>query len=299
MHYISNIQRFSLDDGPGIRTTIFFKGCNLQCKWCHNPECISADPLLQFTQSSCTSCQKCAIVCPQQVHHFTEEGNHLIDFHHCVQCGACVQHCPNAALSINGTYYKPEDLLTILKKDAHYYEKSAGGITFSGGEPMLQVDYLVQILKLCKSEGFHTAIDTAGNVPFSCFEQVLPYTDLFLYDIKFFSEETHRLATGVSNHQIKTNLQKLNDHGATLYIRTPVIAEYHTDLKEFQKIADFLAPLHNIQLVQLLPYHNYGLGKYASIGLTNQLKNHIPPTQSFMEEALQIYLQAGLPAQIS
>ena len=296
---VSNIQRFSVDDGPGIRTTVFFKGCNLRCLWCHNPECISSSVSMQYTDSSCSGCGKCITVCKQGVHTM-EDGVHTVDRKKCTGCGSCAYHCPASAITIVGKTYDPEALVKELLKDRMYFKTSGGGVTFSGGEPMLHPAYLKKVLKLAKEAGLHTAVDTAGNVPFTSFEMVMPYTDLFLYDIKIWDDEKHRQATGVSNQLILENIKKLTDAGAQVIVRTPVIMEWNGRMEEFEKISSYLAGLeHPVQLIQLLPYHSYGAGKYDTLGIKNQIQDHTPPTQEFMEQALRLYLEKGLPAQIS
>lgn len=300
--FISTLQRFSLDDGPGIRTTVFFKGCNLRCAWCHNPECIIPGATLQFLEGSCTGCGKCAAICPQGVHAITPEGRHLLDRSRCIACGKCAYGCPHTALNLIGRRYEPEELVKQLLKDRKFYETSGGGVTFSGGEPMLHPEYLAEVLRLCKEAGLHTAVDTAGCVPFESFQTVLPYADLFLYDIKLWDEEKHKQATGVSNRRILENLRLLTDAGGTAFIRTPVIPTYNAESEELRRIADFLAGLphrERVLLIQLLPYHNYGVGKYASLGSRSQTEALRPPEDSFMRQALQYYLDLGLPAQIS
>ena len=300
--YISNLQRFSLDDGPGIRTTVFFKGCNLRCAWCHNPECISGGHTLQLLQDACTGCGGCVSACRQGVHRIDQDGRHHLDRSLCVGCGACAYQCTHGALTLIGTRYEPESLLRELLKDRRYYETSGGGVTFSGGEPLLHPDYLVRMLELCRGAGLHTAVDTAGCVPFPVLERVLPLADLFLYDIKLWTSERHQAATGVPNQLILENLRRLTDAGGAVYLRTPIIPGYNDDLEELGCIARFLADLPargQVQKIQLLPYHNYGVGKYVSIGLTSGTAQTRPPEDAFLRRALQLYLDLGLPAQIS
>ena len=296
---VSNIQRFSVDDGPGIRTTVFFKGCNLRCAWCHNPECISSGVSIQLTKISCTLCGKCASLCQNQGHKFID-GQHEINRTNCIGCGKCAYYCPASAISIIGKSYTPEELITEILKDRKYFESSGGGVTFSGGEPMLHPEYLQKVLRLAKEAGLHTAIDTAGNIPFSSFEMVLPYTDLFLYDIKIWDEPKHRQATGVSNQLILDNLRRLTAAGADVFIRTPVIMEWNGQIQEFEHISAYLADLPKpVKLIQLLPYHSYGVGKYETLGLVNTIRDHTPPSDEFMQQALQPYLDKDLPARIS
>ncbi|MBR6351441.1 MAG: glycyl-radical enzyme activating protein [Firmicutes bacterium] len=291
-----------MDDGPGIRTTVFFKGCNLRCAWCHNPECIIAEPTLQFTERSCVSCGRCEQICPAGVHHITEDGKHLIDRSKCIGCGKCAYNCYQSALDLNGKAYAPDELFAEIRKDRHYFESSGGGVTFSGGEPMLQRDYLNTMLKMCREAGYTTCVDTAGNVPFEWYREAMPWTTLFLYDIKLFDSARHEQATGVPNGRILENLRLLTDNGADVFIRTPVIPGWNDDLEEFRKIASFLAELpgrEHVKLIQLLPYHAYGVGKYNMIGQRSKTEDVKPPTGEFMQQALQFYLDLGLPAQIS
>ena len=300
--YVSNIQRFSLDDGPGIRTTVFFKGCNLHCAWCHNPECIVSGLSLQLIENSCVGCGKCAAVCDRGVHTIDADGRHLVDRSRCAGCGKCAYQCPHTALNLIGTRYEPEELLRQILKDRKYYETSSGGVTFSGGEPLLHPEYLSGMLALCREAGLHTAVDTAGCVPFSSFEQVLPHAELFLYDIKLWSSDRHQAATGVPNERILENLRRLTDAGGEVWIRTPVIPTFNDDLEELGHIAAFLAGLparEQVQKIQLLPYHSYGVGKYATLGVDSRTAGLQPPAEAFMEEALRLYLDLGLPAQIS
>ena len=248
---IFDIQRNSFVDGPGIRTTVFFKGCNLRCKWCHNPESQSFEKQMMFYKDKCTGCGKCREVCP----------NHLKK---CDFCGKCELYCPAEARKICGREYTSDEVLAEVIKDKAFYDNSGGGVTFSGGECMLQLDYLCEILKKCKSEGIHTAVDTAGNVPWKSFEKILPFTDLFLYDIKAFGAELHRKGTGVSNELILENLKNLSGK-ADIIVRIPVIGGYNDNDEEIRQIADFLKQIKIIK-AELLPYHAMGEHKYTALG---------------------------------
>ncbi len=312
---ISHIQRFSLDDGPGIRTTVFLKGCNLRCDWCHNPECIAAGKSLQFLARSCTGCGTCVRVCRNGVHHIDDTGKHTIERKKCTACGECEYHCPASAITIIGGTYTPEELLTELLKDKAFFETSGGGVTFSGGEPLLHADFLCTVAKAAKREGLHIGVDTAGNVPYQNFELILPYVDLFLYDIKFFNPEKHRRAAGADNTRIKDNVQRLSyavsdkaseDHGGQaptkertkIIIRTAVIKGYNNDLEEIKDMADFLSGLPSLEHIELLPFHTYGIGKYETLGLESRVKETAPLAPEFMEKALSIYREKGLTARI-
>ena len=288
---VSNIQRFSTDDGAGIRTTVFLKGCNLHCEWCHNPECISAKPELQFQSNICTYCGACAEVCPVDVH-CVLKTEHQINRANCFACGRCVEACRSHALAICGHFYDTKTLMRELYRDRQYYTYSGGGVTFSGGEPLLQKNFLREILMLCKKAGFHTAVDTAGCVSFASFEEILPYTDLFLYDIKAFHEQLHIRGTGSSNSLILENLPKLLALGALVDIRIPIIQEYNGTLLEMEAIADYLSPLP-VHEIRFLPYHNYGSGKYQS--LARQAPRLSSPDEDFLENAATLFQNRGMP----
>lgn len=253
---IFDLQRNSFVDGPGIRTTVFFKGCNLKCAWCHNPESQSAKPQMMFYKDQCTGCGKCRQVCKQEA---------------CILCGKCTFYCPVDARKVCGKEYTPEEVLAEVIKDKAFYDNSGGGVTFSGGECMLQIDFLLECLKKCKKEGIHTAVDTAGHIPFESFERILPYTDLFLYDIKSIDSEKHKQYTGVENGRILENLKKLFAAGANLWIRIPVIPDVNDSIEEMQRIKAFLAEYGKPEKVELLPYHAMGENKYRSIGKEPQI----------------------------
>ena len=249
---IFDIERNSFVDGPGIRTTVFFKGCNLKCVWCHNPESQNAKPQMMFYRDKCKDCGKCKAVCKYNLEK-------------CDLCGKCTFYCPVDARKVCGKEYTVDEVFSEIIKDKSYYENSGGGVTFSGGECMLQIDFLCEILKMCNNVGIHTAVDTAGCVPYESFEKVAPFTDLFLYDIKAFSEDLHKDGTGSSNKLILENIEKLSkNYNGEIIVRIPIIGGFNDDTKEIQKIAEFLKPL-NIRDVELLPYHKMGENKYDAI----------------------------------
>lgn len=242
---IFDIERNSFVDGPGIRTTVFFKGCNLRCKWCHNPESQSAKPQIMFYKDKCTGCGRCRNV--------TKKDADFI--------------CFNDAKKICGKEYTADEVLNEILKDKAFYENSKGGVTFSGGECMLQIDFLLEILKKCKENGIHTAVDTAGNVPWSSFEKIMPYTDLFLYDVKCLSQQLHIEGTGVSNKLLLENLKKLSAcFDGDIIIRVPVICGFNADEAEIRSIGEFLKTL-NVKKTELLPYHKMGEHKYDALGI--------------------------------
>ncbi len=250
---IFDIQRGSFVDGEGIRTTIFFKGCNLRCKWCHNPEGLENVKEMLFYKDKCTGCKKCIEICKN-----TENG--------CTMCGKCALYCPNGAREIAGKEYTIAELLNEILKDKAYYENSNGGVTFSGGECMLQIDFLTEILKQCHSQGINTAIDTAGNVPYEYFERILPYTDTFLYDVKCITNSLHKEGTGVKNNLILDNLVRLLKTGAQITVRVPLIGGFNDTEEELAKIKAYLKKL-SIKNVEYLPYHEMAEHKYNALNI--------------------------------
>lgn len=252
---IFDIQRASFVDGEGARTAIFFKGCNLKCQWCHNPEGIKSEAQVLFYKSKCTSCGACDEVC-------LKKGKR------CILCGKCAIVCPNDAKELCGREYGQRELLEIIERDRDLYAVTGGGVTFSGGECMLQIDFLEKLLAACCRKKISVAIDTAGNVPRSYFQRVLPYVDTFYYDIKCMDEELHKKFTGVSNHLILQNLDFLCINGAEVVVRVPVVGGFNDDEKEMRAIFEHLKE-RGIRKVELLPYHALGEHKYEGAGLTH------------------------------
>ena len=287
--FVANIQPFSLDDGPGIRTTVFFRGCNLRCAWCHNPECIPFKAVLRYGAELCIGCGACANACKNGCHRF-EDGIHIIDRMSCTGCGACTKACPSGALELNGRAYSADELTERVLRDRTYYEKSGGGVTFSGGEPVIQNVFLKEMLTRLKAQGVHTAVDTAGNLQWEMLEYILPETDLFLYDVKMLSAEKHRQATGVDNQTILRNLDLLILRGARIWVRVPVIPAYH-DEAELAKIAEHLKPLP-VERIELIPYHRYGTGKYKALGIPYTLNDCKEPDKEFMQKAGALFTGA-------
>lgn len=249
---IFDIERNSFVDGPGIRTTVFFKGCNLNCAWCHNPESKSGKKQMMFYADKCTGCGSCKQVCTHP--------------DACILCGACEHYCLADARKVCGKEYTADELLTEVLKDQEFYLHSGGGVTFSGGECMLQLDALTALLQKCKEHGLHTAIDTAGHLPWESFLKVLPHTDLFLYDIKAFDAQTHEKFVGVPNERILQNLQRLLRAGAKVWVRIPIIGGVNDSIEEMQKIKAFLDEAGKPEKIELLPYHAMGENKYRALG---------------------------------
>ena len=271
---IFDIEHSSFVDGPGIRTTVFFKGCNLRCAWCHNPESQRAETQMMFYRSKCVGCGKCKEICP---HHLAS----------CDKCGTCTLYCPADARRVCGKNDTAEELLAEILKDKAFYAASGGGVTCSGGECMLQLDLLTNLLRLCREQGIHTAVDTAGHVPFSSFERVLPYTDLFLYDVKCMDPETHKRYTGVTNERILDNLATLLRLGAPLWVRIPIISTVNDTVEEMTRIKEFLDRHGHPEKVELLPYHAMGEHKYAALGMETAV--FTAPTEDTMTALRRVF----------
>ena len=272
---IFDIERNSYVDGPGIRTTVFFKGCNLRCAWCHNPESQSPKPQMMFYKNKCTGCGKCKEKCPNALEK-------------CELCGKCTIYCPHDAREICGKEYTVDEVMREILKDKVFYENSGGGVTFSGGECMLQIDFLEEILKVCKENGIHTAVDTAGHVPYEYFERILPYTNLFLYDVKCYDSEKHKKYTGVRNELILENLKKLLATGKSVWVRIPIIPTVNDTVEEIQRIKAYISSCGKPEMIELLPYHAMGEHKYAAI---NRESHMFPiPSKETMEDLNKIFL---------
>ena len=285
---IFNIQHFSIHDGPGIRTTVFFKGCNLKCAWCHNPESQSAIPELMFHEKKCIGCGACVDICERKARRIANgQLIHLYDI--CTNCGKCAEVCYSKALEIIGQKYTDEDVMEEVMKDTHLYNNSGGGVTFSGGEAMLQIDFLEELLKKCKAMEVSTAVDTAGNIPWKYFQRILPYTDLFLYDLKSMDCNQHQKFTGVDNGRILTNLNKLKKN-SPIWVRIPCIKNVNDSDKEIEAYCRYLQHADNIQRIELIPYHSYGEHKYKMLG--KSVQNFMP-----MDKQTSQVLQKKLEAQ--
>lgn len=294
---VFDIQRFSLHDGPGIRTTVFLAGCNLRCKWCHNPESFTIQPVLRHYPMKCIGCAKCMEVCPNHCH-ISVNGMHLIRREDCTACGRCAAECVAGALEMSNQHRKSEDIIKTVLLDRPFY-KETGGMTVSGGEPMLQSEFALDLLRLAKQEGITTALDTAGAVPWERYEPIMPYCDLFLFDMKCMDPALHREATGVDNALILENLARLSRRGARILIRVPVIPGVNNTRENMSELAAYLAPLSGIEGVELLPFHPLGGGKYESLGLQYPVKGMVPPSKEEMNALCQVIREGGIACRVS
>jgi pyruvate formate lyase activating enzyme len=260
---ISNIQRFSLHDGPGIRTTVFFKGCPLNCKWCSNPESINAHPEIMVYDRRCLIFKKCIDVCPTGAISIVDNAR-AIDRSKCNDCMECAKVCPSAAIEQVGSVMTKKELMSELVKDELFYLNSGGGVTLSGGEPLLQWEFVRDVLNECKQRNFSTALDTSGYARWAVLEKVLDLVDLFLYDIKHLDPEMHRQGTGVSNELILNNFRKVAQK-AKIWLRFPLIPGFNDSKELIRRLAELGAEFR-VEKVSLLPYHNWGEQKYGRLG---------------------------------
>ncbi len=306
-----DIQGFSVQDGPGIRTTVFLKGCPLHCPWCHSPEGMAFPTELNRMLIRCLGLEKCGAclpVCPKNAITSGEETADAsgapirypeVDASLCDSCGACAAACKAAALYLCGKDMTVDEVMHRLRRDQPFFEESGGGATISGGECLWQPDFTLELLKQCKAAGIHTAVDTTGYVKWEVFERVLPYTDLFLYDLKCMDSALHERVIGVKNELILDNCRRLAERGARLQIRIPTIPLFNDSEEHFARYGEFLRPLKDaVEVVQLLPYHKLGVSKHERLLKKEKVFVAEPPSDALMEARKAQLLAYGLPVQI-
>jgi len=272
---VFEFQRFSLHDGPGIRTTVFLQGCPLRCVWCHNPEGIPTHPLISFQVERCVGCGHCFNLCPQGAHAIVE-GLHLLDRERCEVCGTCVDGCYARAIEGVGRPMSVAQVLEVVRRDRPFYQASGGGLTLSGGEPALQIGFVLALLQAARDEGIHCCVETCGFGPAEHFAALLPLVDLFLFDLKEMDEERHRAFTGVPNRPILENLRLLHNRGACLRLRLPLVPGYNARPDHFAAVAELVRALPNLEGVELMPYHRLGADKRKRLGLEEGVEFAVP-----------------------
>lgn len=293
---VFDIKGFAVHDGPGIRTTVFLKGCPLRCDWCHNPESQSDRPVLAQFPRNCIGCGKCLSRCPQQALS-RGEGGILVDRDRCRGCGECAKTCYAEALVLRGQVMSAGEVMAEVRKDVPFYQNSGGGMTISGGEPLYQPDFTLALLKAARAEGIHTCLDTSGYAPWSVLEQMLPYVDVVLYDLKGVSPALHRARTGRPNSLIMQNLQALTSDGVAVKVRLPMVPGFNDSESEMRDVARFVADLSHVPPLEILPYHRLGESKYEALGIENGL--HLePPPRAEVEALADLVRELGVDCQV-
>lgn len=295
---IFDIKRYSINDGPGIRTTIFFKGCPLRCAWCHNPESQEATIQKLYSAQKCIGAMDCIEVCPTHSLSMTREGI-VTDTNRCNLCGKCAEACPSRAIEMSGRAYRPDEIMAILERERVQFDHSGGGVTFSGGEPLMFPRFLTLLLKECGEKQIHRAVDTCGFVATQTILNAAQHTDLFLYDLKHMDDSAHIKYTGVSNTLILNNLKEISALGANINIRIPFIKNVNADKKSIVDFAEFITSLPGkMPMVNLLPYHGIASGKYKKLGLIYGEGLMEEPSKNELSLALDIFRHYGLETEV-
>jgi pyruvate formate lyase activating enzyme len=273
---VFNIQRFSVNDGPGIRTIVFLKGCPLRCFWCSNPESQKSSFEISYIHKICLLCQRCVQTCPNEALKLIGD-NIDMDYAKCKVCGKCVEVCPVNARKIEGEEYTVEKLFEVVAKDLVFFKTSKGGVTISGGEPYTQFEFLLSFLKKCKQETVHTAVETCGYAEWDKIELTLKYIDLFLYDLKHMDTALHEEYTGVQNKRILENFNRLVAKNVNIVVRFPLIPDYNNDNKNLERMVEFLEEVNYSDEIHILPYHRLGSNKYQHLDKEYKLEELKPP----------------------
>jgi len=291
---VFDIKRFSIHDGPGIRTTVFLKGCPLRCAWCHNPESQRREPQIMLRPSRCIACGECIDHCPEGAIRWNGTGT-LTDRDLCLECGACTAYCAGEARELIGREMHLPELLAEIKRDLAFFDESGGGVTFSGGEPLSQAEFLLGLLQGCKEMEIHTAVDTCGAATWAALDRVRPFVDLFLYDIKLIDGKRHRAATGADNTIILSNLRLLAEAGQAIELRLAIIPGINDDEANLRATAEFATTLPNLAGISILPFHNTAQDKYSRLGLDYPMSGVRPPDEAHLNQIGDLMRAYGLP----
>ena len=294
---IFDIKRYAIHDGPGIRTTVFFKGCPFACPWCHNPEGIDRDPRVIYRKDMCIGCLECVDACPELTLS-PGPGGIRTDETCCKQCGACVKACPAGAREMAGTRETVDSLMEIIRKDVPFFDTSGGGVTFSGGESLAQAEFLIEMLTACGKEVIHRALDTTGYTDPRTLERVARRTDILLFDLKFMDAEKHRHFTGVSNEQILKNLETLARSGSRVIVRIPLIPGINDDEDNISSTAAFLNSLPQLESVHILPYHDFQKSKYDKFSMNYKARDVEPPSPERVKAVQNRMADTGLSVEV-
>lgn len=294
---VTNIQGYSIHDGPGIRTVVFLKGCPLRCTWCANPENLTPEAEVGFMQRLCQGCGRCLKACPNGA--ILPGEGYRIDKSRCRRCGACVERCYYGALVRYGEKRTSRDVFEEVRKDKMFYDASNGGVTVSGGEPLLYPNFVQELFALCREEGISTCIETCGCVPWPAFERVLPVTDLFLYDLKIMDPAEHKAHTGVDNGRILENARLLAERGANILFRQPLIPGCTDSEENIRRTAEFIRSLGRPISLELMPFHRAGKSKYEALGLSYAAADLTPYTAEQIAAVRNTYESLGVPCSVS
>ena len=295
---IFDIKRYAINDGPGIRVVVFFKGCNLKCAWCHNPESISGKPEKMYSPAKCIKCGTCVAVCPEKAITLTSHGI-TTDSTLCTMYGKCTDVCPAKAIEMSGKSMPVPEIMEIIENERPFFDQSGGGVTFSGGEPMVHPWLLIELLEECGKRGIHRAIDTAGHVNTETLMEVAHHTDLFLYDLKMIDARLHEHWTGVRNDLILHNLKVLAESGAKIIIRIPLIGRVNDHEENIRQTAEYVAGLAGERKeVHLLPYHPVAQNKYLKLGRPDDFESLSAPDKESQQRSIAIFMEHGIRATI-